>query len=89
MLTLKLNKTRLAIALLWFTCGFFAWGIFLAEDRHELKGYSTAALDCRHSQSFAIMWGEAGGPVALVIALTTSGFAEYGMQWTCPAKEVK
>lgn len=78
--------TRLVIVL-WFACGFLAWGVQLREDRFEFRDYVTD--DCRHDQSFAIAWGEFGGPVSLGMALVNSGFAEHGLQWRCPSSEGK
>ena len=66
--------------ILWFTCGFFAWGVSLGEVRNS---WLREGDDCRHQQVFMAMWGEFGGPLALGIALATSGFAENGLQWTC------
>lgn len=79
-----MTKTWAALLLLWFTCGFLAWGITLRHDLHRWP-----SSDCRQDQSFAVVWGEVFGPVALMISASESGFAEHDMQWTCPAKEGK
>ena len=71
----------LLVAFLWLTCGFFGWGISLADMRYQNREYPY--LDCRHDQAFAAVWGLVFGPISLVVSLGTSGFAEHGVQWTC------
>jgi hypothetical protein len=73
---------KFIIVILWLVCGFWAWGITLAADRHDHYGYES--IDCRHDQAFSSIWGMVAGPVALGTTLAFNGFGEYGVQWTCP-----
>lgn len=74
-------KGCLGVVGTWLLCGFFAWGIVLADLRHQNQGFNST--DCRHDQAFSCLWGLAFGPVSLLASLGVTGFAEHGVQWTC------
>jgi len=82
---------KIILLFIWLLCGFFAWEVNLAENSNEYVpfaiSYKDSSLDCRHQQAFAIIWGEAFGPISLIIALENSGFAEHGLKWTCNVDE--
>ena len=64
--------------LMWWV----TWGATLAEfQRNPVFGRPE---NCRHDLGFAVGWSLL--PPAWVLWPFTTGFAEYGFQWTCDGK---
>ena len=62
----------------WIVCGTFAYAIAFAEFQ---RGFPTIAAENRRSDAgFSIILG-LFGPIALVVILCLSGFAEHGLKW--------
>jgi hypothetical protein len=65
---------------MWIVAGVLTYGIFLADFR------SSHTLSCRKDQGYAVGLGLTG-PVGLLNAFITTGFAEHGMQFSCGVEE--
>lgn len=63
----------------WIVCGAFAYAICFADRQ---KSYSSIAeKDYRTDMSFAISIGLLFGPIALIVILFQTGFAQHGLKW--------
>jgi hypothetical protein len=71
------------IVMLWFACGLGAAGIVCAnfnteDERFTLWSAQELSERKRANMSFSLGWGIFGGPIALLIAVFSTGFAQYG-----------
>jgi len=72
---------RPAIGLfLWLSCGITAAGLFNGMNDHFNWGQEKCEVWSARDQSFGLIWGVAGGPLSLVVALAFTGFGHDG--WT-------
>jgi hypothetical protein len=71
---------RFLLVVGWIVCGAFAYAIRFAYFQRK---YPTLAQKDRRIDDMgaAMLFGLIFGPIALVIELFSSGFAEYGLKW--------
>ena len=67
----------------WIACGIGAAGIVCAEtntrnEQFPLWSATELKKKKRDNLSFSLTWGILGGPISLVVALGSTGFAQYG-----------
>lgn len=60
-------------------CGVFAAGILLAYVQKEFSAIAPYFLN--FDRRFCWVLGLCGGPGALSVALLSTGWAKYGLQW--------
>lgn len=67
-----------AFILVWIVCGIASYGITFAYHQAEFSSIAEEHYreDVAHSALFALF-----GPIALLVALGTTGFAKHGWRW--------
>ena len=63
----------------WIVCGLVAAGWSNADFRHRYPEFHDRA-----AVGSELLWGLAGGPIAVVVAFFVTGFAEHG--WNLKGK---
>jgi heme/copper-type cytochrome/quinol oxidase subunit 2 len=72
----------IAVPVVWVVSAVLAYGMLLADFRRRHR----SGLSYRQDVGLAALMACVGGPVALVIALAVTGFAEYGLMYRAPRK---
>lgn len=67
------------IAAFWVLCAVLTQGIMVAEFQARFP--NLAVEDFRRDLGRGLAFGLMGGPISLLVAFLTSGFAERGFQW--------
>lgn len=75
-----------AAAASWLACSVLSYGIGMAYWQRWNDAWS--AHNCRYDQSFQAVHAAMFGPVSLMVTYFVTGFAEYGLRWTCPGNPV-
>jgi hypothetical protein len=69
-----------AIIVCWVICGIVAAGFANAGFHDDFRWSSRSKCEDVNAghQSFALVWGALGGPIALVVSMAFTGFGHKG-----------